>query len=553
MHRRTRARWLAATAAALTMATLPLLATPAHADTVRSLSWQLDSLRISRAHQITKGAGVTVAVVDTGVQATNQDLAGQVVPGKAFASDVAADGRTDPDQDVSHGTGMASLIAGRGGGQQRLLGIAPDAKIMPAAIGMSRETSAQAVRWAADQRVGVINISLEPSSTFYLSDINESIAYAQQRDIVVVVSAGNQGGDVSSFARLPGVVSVSAIDRKGAVWSGSNRGHELAVSAPGVDVIMSVNQGNGYGVGDGTSQAAAITSGVVALIRAKFPDLDAANVVNRLIKTATDKGEKGRDGLYGFGVVDPVRALTADIPPVNANPLGVAPAVPDDNASGSATDDGGDDGSGLGISVRADWGGLLIYGLGCLLVVAVFVVVIVWSSRRRRRRLPGQPQPGQLQPGQPYPGPPGQWGGPPPPGHGQIPPGHGAPPGYGPPPQQPHYPPPPPQPTYGQPPQRPAFGPPPSQPGYPTPPQPGYAPPPGQPGYPSPSQPGYAPPPGQPGYPAQPQPGYGPPPGQPGQEGSPGTAGPDSGAAAPPPEYGQPPTEQRQPPPSGDR
>ncbi|MEV4535456.1 S8 family serine peptidase [Asanoa sp. NPDC049518] len=529
-----RARWLVVATAVLTMASLPLLATPAHADTVRSLSWQLDSLRISRAHQITKGAGVTVAVVDTGVQATNQDLAGQVVPGKAFGNDVAADGRTDPDQNVSHGTGMASLIAGRGGGQQRLLGVAPEAKIMPAAVGMARETMAPAVRWAADQRVGVINISMEPSSTFFSTEINDAIAYAQQRDVVVVVSAGNQGGDVSSFARLPGVVSVSAVDRKGALWEGSNRGHQLAVSAPGVDVIMSVNQGNGYGVGDGTSQAAAITSGVVALIRSRFPDLDAANVVNRLVKTATDKGDKGRDSLYGFGIVDPVRALTADIPRVDANPLGVASAAPDDKASGSATDEAGDEGSRFGIRVRADWGGLLVYGLGCLVVVAAIVILIVWSNRRRRRQLSGPPPSGG-----PYPGQAGQWGAPPP-GQGQIPPGYGARPGYGPPPQQPPYPPPPQPPTYGQPPQPPAFGPPPAQPGYrPPPQQSGYGPAPGQPGSgPTPSQPGYGPAPGQPGHtPAPGQPGHGQAPGQSGYG----------------PQEGQPPAEQRQPPSSGDR
>ena len=368
---------------------MPLLATPAHADTVRSLSWHLDSLRIARAQQITKGAGVTVAVIDSGVQANHQDLVGQVVPGKAFATDVAPDGRTDPDKEVSHGTGMASLIAGRGGGQQRMLGIAPQAKIIPAAVGMARETIAEAIRFAADQRVGVISISMEPIGGFFPTSVNDAIAYAQQRDVVVVASAGNKGGDLSEFARQPGVVSVSAVDRKGKVWEGSSRGHELAVSAPGVDVIMSVNGGNGYGVTDGTSPATAITAGVVALIRARFPDLDAANVVNRLIRTTTDKGEKGRDAYYGFGVIDPVRALTATIAPVDSNPLGVAPAVPNASASAQATDEDSDgDGSGLGIRVRADPGRLLLYGFGCLAVVAAIVVLIVWSSRRRRRRYP---------------------------------------------------------------------------------------------------------------------------------------------------------------------
>jgi len=538
-----RARWLGAVTAVLTVATLPLLATPAHADTVRSLSWHLDSLRISRAQQITKGAGVTVAVVDTGVQANNQDLVGQVIPGKAFAADVAPDGRTDPDKDVSHGTGMASLIAGRGGGAQRMLGIAPEAKVMPASMGMAKSTAAEAIRWAADQRVGVINLSAEPSEGDFSAPINDAIAYALRRDVVVVASAGNRGGDLSDFARQPGVVSVGAVDRKGKVWENSSRGHQLAVSAPGVDVIMSVNSGNGYGVGDGTSTATAITAGVVALIRARFPDLNAANVVNRLIKTTTDKGEKGRDSFYGFGIIDPVRALTANIPPVDANPLGVAPAVPDDAASGAAGDENGDDdGSGLGIRVGADPGRLLLFGLPCLAVVAGIVVLIVWSNRRRRRQLATRPQAGG-----PYPPPSGQWGAPPP-GHGPVPPG------YGPGAQQPYYPPPPQQPGYGPPPQRPTFGPPPAQPGYgPPPQQPGYGPAPGQ-G----PQPGYPPPPGQAGYvPPSGQAGYTPPP--PGQTGyAPPPAGPapathpDSGAVAPP-GYGVPPAEQRQPPQSGDR
>jgi type VII secretion-associated serine protease mycosin len=531
--RRRRAQWLAAATAVLTVATLPLLATPAHADTVRSLSWHLDSLRISRAQQITKGAGVTVAVIDTGVQADHQDLVGQVVPGKAFAVDVAADGRTDPDKEVSHGTGMASLIAGRGGGQQRMLGIAPAAKIMPASIGMSKETAAEAIRWAADQRVGVINLSAEPSAGDFSAPINDALAYALRRDVVVVASAGNRGGDLSDFARQPGVISVGAVDRKGKVWENSSHGHQLAVSAPGVDVIMSVNSGNGYGVGDGTSAATAITAGVVALIRARFPDLNAANVVNRLIKTTTDKGEKGRDSFYGFGVIDPVRALTANIPPVDVNPLGVAPAVPDGTASGAAGDENGDDdGSGLGIRVRADPGGLLLYGLPCLAVVAGIVVLIVWSNRRRRRRLATQPQAGGT-----YPPPSGQWGAPPP-GHGQVPPGYGTQA------QQPRYPAPPQQPGYGPPPQRPTFGPPPAQPGYGPPPrQPGYGPPPGQ--GPQPGQPGYPTPPGQAGY------------GRGSESAGPAPAQPDSGAAAPqapaPPGYGQPPAAQQQPPQSGDR
>ncbi|GIF48020.1 hypothetical protein Afe04nite_25590 [Asanoa ferruginea] len=490
----------------LTVATVPLVATPAHADTVRSLSWHLDSLRIPRAQEITKGAGVTVAIVDGGVQADNQDLVGQVVPGKAFATDVAPDGRTDPDKDVSHGTGMASLIAGRGGGTQRMLGIAPEAKIMPAAVGMAAETMPEAIRWAADQHVGVISVSMEPLSPVVSPLLFQAIAYAQQRDVVVVASAGNKGEDsLSQLAAQPGVVSVAATDRKGKVWSGSSRGHELAVAAPGVQVIMSVNAAsspNGYGVGDGTSPATAIVAGVVALIRARFPDLDAANVINRLIKTTTDKGQKGRDPYYGFGIIDPVKALTANIPPVDANPLGVAAPVPADSASPGAGNDNGDDGdSSAAIKVHADWGSLLLYGLGCLAVVVVIVVLLVWLGRRRRRHGPNPPPGVPGGPAQQHmPPPPGQWTGPPPGAPGSMPPGYVSPQR-----QQPHYPPAPQQPGYGPPPPQPSYGPPPAQ-------------------------PTYGPPGGAGSRPHQLQ--YPPP---------------------APPGYGQPPTEQRQPPPTSDR
>jgi len=418
--RQTVTRSLAVATAAVTIAVVPLVATPASADTVRGLSWHLDSLRIPRAQQLSKGAGVTVVVLDGGVQANNQDLAGQVVGGRGFAADTAGDGRTDPDTRVSHGTGMASLIAGRGGGDQRMLGIAPQAKIMPAAIGMGATAAPEAIRWAADQRPGVISISMEPDSAAASPDLAAAISYAQSRDVVVVASAGNTGNDtLSSLARLPGVVSVGAIDRDEKLWSNSGRGPELALTAPGVQVIMSVNRStspNGYGVGSGTSQAAAIVSGVVALIRSRFPDLDAANVVNRLVTTASDKGDKGRDSSYGFGVVDPVRALTADVPTVTANPLGAAAATPD--TDGGIERPPGDDSSDLGVSVHVDWAGLLPYGLGCLVVVAAIVVLVVWLSRRRRPRAPAYPPqhvPGPTPPygvPSPYYPPPGQ--GPPP-------------------------------------------------------------------------------------------------------------------------------------------
>ncbi|MEK8109632.1 S8 family serine peptidase [Micromonospora sp. M12] len=112
--------------------------------------------------------------------------------------------------------------------------------------------------------------------------------------------------------------------RGGAFWSGSVQGPEAVVAAPG-DRIYNVANEKGYGWGDGTSDATAIVSGLAALIRAKYPNLDAANVINRIIRTSRDAEPSGRDPQYGFGVIDPVKALTANVPPVTANPLSGRP------------------------------------------------------------------------------------------------------------------------------------------------------------------------------------------------------------------------------------
>ncbi|WP_050777991.1 S8 family serine peptidase [Micromonospora sp. ATCC 39149] len=131
-HRRPLPRFAAAMLALVTVAGGGLLTAPAPAgaaDTVRGLQWHLDTLRIPEAHKLTRGRGVTVAVIDGGVHAAHPDLKGQVLKGTSLSSAVPADGRADPDREKGHGTAMAGIIAGRGGGSMRLLGIAPEAKI----------------------------------------------------------------------------------------------------------------------------------------------------------------------------------------------------------------------------------------------------------------------------------------------------------------------------------------------------------------------------------------------------------------------------------------
>lgn len=431
----------AALAPAVTVAPAPARA----ADTVRGYQWYLDYLRIPDAHKITKGAGVVVAVVDGGVDANHPDLRGQVLPGHGTNAMAAADGRRDDDKEKGHGTKMAGAIAGRGGDAMHALGIAPAAKILPVSMGAKFDSQdvLLGVRWAADNGADVINLSLGDEEAAS-PELVDAINYALSKDAVVVASAGNtEQGDrqVTSPANIPGVVAVTGFDKRGGFFAGSVQGPEAVIAGPMDSIIGPVPKvvsPNGYSLGSGTSSAAAIISGVVALIRSKYPKLDAPNVISRLIETARDAGPAGRDPQFGFGRVDPVAALTRSVPAVTANPLLKGEAAGPTRAGG-ATRPGDDDGPAVEFGVSNKTGAIVQAGL-CIGVPIIGLIVLLVVLRRRKRRTP----PAAVGP---YPGAPGM----PPPGWPatQPPPaGYGPPqqpvPGYGPPPGQPGpgYPPP---------------------------------------------------------------------------------------------------------------
>ncbi len=365
-------------AVALGLALVPGLAAPAHAETVREAQWYLDALNIPEAHRISTGAGVIVAVIDSGVEADHPDLAGQVLPGTSFGVD--APNGWSSSAEAAHGTEMAGIIAAKGGGPSHALGIAPGAKILPVALPLGTRNSgqrhAEAIRWAVDHRAKVINMSFGGGVTPDAVEL-EAVRYALSKDVVLVAAAGNRGdGDAGVIvpARIPGVVAVSGTDRDARLWLESCTGPEVAISAPAVDVATTTSHGkydNGYSSPTGTSPATAIVSGTVALIRAKYPNLNAANVINRLLATAKDQGTPGRDEQYGFGSVRVVDALTKDVAPVSANPVGEPPApTPTATAEASAANHGG--GSSAWIWI--------------VLGVVAAGVLLLDSLRRRRRR-----------------------------------------------------------------------------------------------------------------------------------------------------------------------
>jgi type VII secretion-associated serine protease mycosin len=368
------------------LATLTIAAPPALADATRDAQWHLKFLKVAEAHRITQGAGVTVAVIDTGVDATHPDLAGSVPPGKDFAirkADVP-DGRTDI---AGHGTAMAGLIAAHGHSDGAgALGIAPGAKILPVRDGSTNNSRSPdtpaAIRWAAAQGAKVISMSFATDND---TELQAAILAARRADVVVVAAAGNRPDDqqVAYPAAYDGVLAVGGVDRNGSHAAISVTGPQIAISAPAIAITTTTsraNGGSGYQTSGGTSDATAIVAGAAALVRAKYPNLSAPEVIHRLTATATDKGAPGRDDEYGSGVLNLVAALTADVPPI---PAASKQPVPDPNATftrpGPAPNAQPDGGS------QEGQGGLIALGVGCLLFVAAVVGGAIWLILRTRR------------------------------------------------------------------------------------------------------------------------------------------------------------------------
>jgi type VII secretion-associated serine protease mycosin len=261
-----------------------------------------------------------------------------VLPGTDFGGFGAGPGEP---AGADHGTAMASIIAGRGHGPRRadgVIGVAPEATVLPVRVlleeqdpareeqpARSGNAVAEGIRWAVDQGVHVINLSLGDDSESAHPDAEEdaAIRYALAHDVVVVASAGNGGekGDPVSYpAGYPGVIAVTAVDRAGGRAAFSTRRWYATVSAPGKDVIIAA-PGDRYMQGWGTSAAAAFVSGAVALIRAAHPDLGPAEIRRLLVETAQDRPDGGHSAALGGGVIDVAAAIAAAD--------GIRAAVPD--------------------------------------------------------------------------------------------------------------------------------------------------------------------------------------------------------------------------------
>ncbi|MEU6024913.1 type VII secretion-associated serine protease mycosin [Micromonospora sp. NPDC047134] len=359
------------------LAALALPAAPALADSTRDDSWHVKALELPELHKISQGEGVVVAVVDTGVDAKHRDLKDNVLPG----ADLYEEGTKGGVDRVGHGTGMASLIAGHGhgpGNADGVLGVAPKAKILPVTIKSEKSpliaptAVAAGINWAIDNGADIINVSLGSS---FNEELDRAVARAYQRNIVVVAAVGNREDIIiSNPARHPATIAVNGTDRNGVISKkAALPAEEVNIAAPGEDIVQAA-PGNRYVTSLGSSSSAALVSGAMALVKAKYPDLNAYELFSRLLETTRDAGAPGRDLDYGWGVLDLRTALTGE-PDGRASPRASAPpAAPLDPALANPRE-------------RDDDVLILVWAaiIAVLVLLVGGTVATVWMLRTRRR------------------------------------------------------------------------------------------------------------------------------------------------------------------------
>ncbi|HZD68543.1 MAG TPA: S8 family serine peptidase [Actinomycetes bacterium] len=369
---------------------------------LRSREWWFTAWAIQdKVWPVTRGEGVTVAVIDTGVEASMPELEGAVLPGIEFQRSQAefknghfvrppvqraGDGRQDTDPAHSHGTNMAMLIAGQGKGRSGFLGVAPGARILPIATTNIGQIS-DGILYAVDHGAKVINLSVigaAVDSGTCDATMQQAVSYAVEHDVVLVASAGNEGDGRNPPLEppaCPGVLAVGGLDANLGVYEKTQRQPYVAVAAPGVDIAGVDVHGTPI-TSDGTSDASALTAGAVALVRSRYPQMSAREVVQRIIASARDVASPGKDLRTGYGAVRPWQALVNKPPADAPNPVferyGAWKA-----AQRKAADD------------RRRLATLEKLGIVAAAVVVIAIIVFaLMAGRRQRRRTRTPPQAG---------------------------------------------------------------------------------------------------------------------------------------------------------------
>ena len=285
-------------------------------DPLRSRQWALERVSFERAWTVTRGEGVVVGIVDSGVDATHPDLAGQVLPGWTFtgAGFTSHAGQTDV---AGHGTHVAGIVAARAGNGTGVSGVAPGARILPVRVFDEQGSGwasdiANGIVWVANRGASVINLSF--GSAVPSPAIAAAVRHAQGRGALVVAAAGNEGPDGSRPypVSLPDVLGVAAVDPGSSAAPFSTTGPMVDLAAPGEGVLSTVPRAldeRRYAKHSGTSMSSPYVAAAAALVRSAEPGLSAAEVAARLVGTAQDLGPSGRDDATGAGLIDPARAV----------------------------------------------------------------------------------------------------------------------------------------------------------------------------------------------------------------------------------------------------
>ena len=315
---------------AVAVALLVGVPSTANADVYRDAQWWLKEYGVTRAWDVATGRGITIAIIDTGIDGDHPDLVGQVVGGADMSGLGSPDGQKLLTPDKEHGTKVASLAAGHGDGAAGVKGTAPDAKLLSVSVSFDRGDSstdqqvADGVMWAVDHGADIIVMSFVMNRPWWTPEWDKAFLAAEEAGVLVVAAAGNRGSGTKSIgapATIPGVLAVGGVTRSGRVSSfASTPGSTIGVVAASERLPGSI-PGGGREFWNGTSGAAPIVAGIAALVMQAHPELDTANVVNRILTTADPVGKVG-NVKYGWGIVDAYEAVTADIPLVTDNPLG---------------------------------------------------------------------------------------------------------------------------------------------------------------------------------------------------------------------------------------
>ncbi|GHJ56926.1 type VII secretion-associated serine protease [Nonomuraea sp. TT08I-71] len=312
----------------------PACGGPAGGPAPTAAPWGLTRLDPAAAWRVTKGQGITVAVIDSGVSPAHPLLRGRVLDGEDFNQLPKRAGQCDL---VGHGTLIAGIIAGKEGTGAPFTGIAPEARILPVRVLADNKRAfdesipaeiGKAIRWAVDHDADVVNLSLV---TLDDPALRAAVDYALGKGVILVAAAGNrqenQQDQPAYPAAYPGVIAVAGVDENGGHVGSSVAGDYVDIAAPGLNIVGPAPQGAGYRAEPqgGTSFATAYVSGAAALVRAAHPDITPKEVAFRLTHTA-DNPPDGHNALVGYGVVNPYRAVTSLLGTRSDPPLGAMPA-----------------------------------------------------------------------------------------------------------------------------------------------------------------------------------------------------------------------------------